>query len=208
MIKFDNVTKIIKRHEVLSSITLSLRESDCVLLRGPNGSGKTMLLRLVCGLISPSSGEIYRESDEYNYGIVIENPSFFLGETALFNLKYLARIRKRISDVEICEALKKVGLFEHKDRKVKSYSLGMKQRLGICQAIMEDPDIILLDEPFNAIDENSVRDICKVLQEEHDRGKLIIIASHHINNVELSFNKTITLNSGKLTEVINEFSVT
>ena len=196
MIEIINVTKIIKEKEVLKNINLELENGKIYLLKGHNGCGKTMLLRLICGFIKATKGEIKYEKN-YSFGVIIENPAFFLHETGFYNLKYLADINKKIDDELINDELKKFGLYDVKDRKVKTYSLGMRQRLAICQAFMENPDVILLDEPFNAIDEENLNIVFQVLREEKKKNKIIVIASHG-EVTSLKFDKIIKMSDGRI----------
>lgn len=189
------MSKIIKDNTVLSDIDLNLLEGEVVLLQGHNGSGKTMLLRLIAGFITPTAGEVVRKNN-YSYGVIIENPNFFLDQTAFYNLKYLADINKKISETEIEYYLNQLNLLEVKDKKVSTYSLGMKQRLALCQAFMENPDILLLDEPFNAIDDDNLEVVLKLIDEFKNKGKSIVIASH--GNVNYEFDKIIKMSNGRI----------
>lgn len=201
MIKLINIDKEIKGKKVLSNINIELNEGTAYLLKGHNGSGKTMLLRLLCELIRPSRGEVIK-SKEYEYGVIIENPSFLNNETAYFNLKFLASINKKIDEERINEVLEELNLLENRDQKVKSYSLGMKQRLAICQAIMENPDVLLLDEPFNAIDDTNVSNLITILEKLKQKGKIIVVAAHGLNDeTNHLFDHVIHLNEGKIAKV-------
>lgn len=201
MIHVKNVSKIIKHQTVLSDIDLTLTEGKAVLLQGHNGCGKTMLLRLIAGFITPTTGEI-TGNDAYRYGVIIENPNFFLDQTAYYNLKYLADINKEISDAEIEACLKKFNLFEIKDKKVSTFSLGMKQRLALCQAFMENPDVLLLDEPFNAIDSDNLDIVLELIEEFKNKGKIIVVASH--GDVKFNFDRIITMNNGKILTALSK----
>lgn len=196
MISLINYAKSIKNRVVLDNINLSFEEGKVYLLTGHNGCGKTMLLRALCGLISPTSG-CANSTKNYKFGVVIETPAFMNNESALYNLKYLANIRKEIGINEIESALKAVDLYDVRLDKVKSFSLGMKQRLGICQAIMENPDIILLDEPFNALDDNSCNTIANLIKQWKKDNKIVVIAAHGIDSTEL-FDIVIKMNNGKI----------
>lgn len=198
MIEIKNVTKIIKNNTVLENINLKINDGEMMLLRGHNGCGKTMLLRLIAGFIKPTVGEV-KKNESSEIGVIIENPSFFLEETAFYNLKYLADIRKKITDEEILSSMKQLGLFEYRNNKVKTFSLGMKQRLALCQAFMENQDIILLDEPFNAIDDENVKKVVNILNKLKSKGKIIVIASHG-DIKECSFDKVIKMSNGKIVE--------
>ena len=182
----SGISKTIKGTEILKNIDLKLRVGKIYGLYGSNGSGKTMLLRAVAGLIRIDSGSIiingkqlHKETDfPESIGVVIENPQFWDGYTGFENLKMLASIKKQINDEAIRATLEKVGLDPSDKKTVKKYSLGMKQKLGIAQAIMESPDIILLDEPTNALDKKSTENIRGIIAEEAARGALGVIASH------------------------------
>jgi len=177
MIKLNEISKAIRGNEVLKDINLEFNKGEVVLLHGHNGSGKTMLLRLLCGLIKPTSGKVEKAAD-LRFGVIIENPTFFQHETAFYNLKYLASINKVISDGEIEEWLKVFNLYDKKDMKVRKFSLGMRQRLALCQAFMENPDVILLDEPFNGVDDDNMQAVYQAVEGAKAKGKLIVIASH------------------------------
>jgi len=198
MIKVNNVSKKIKRRTILEDITLQFEQGKMYLLRGHNGSGKTMLLRLLCGLIKPDTGTV--EQKDYTYGVLIENPQFEQHETARENLNFLASIQKKIGKDEIETSLAKVNLLKHADEKVKTFSLGMKQRLGLSQAIMENPDVLLLDEPFNALDDKHFELIIELLQ-EWKKDKIIVIAAHGFDYEKYPiFDEVILMNDGKISE--------
>ena len=157
-----------------------------------------MLLRTVCGLLHPDSGTVHCPENT-TFGVIIENPSFVENETAWQNLVYLAKINHVIGREQIETALRAVNLFDDKDKKVKRYSLGMKQRLAICQAIMEDPDVLLLDEPFNALDPDNVRAVERIILEEKQKGKIVIVAAHMIDqNLDHLFDEVITMAEGRI----------
>ncbi len=134
---------------------------------------------------------------DYSFGVVIENPAFMENESAYYNMKYLADIRKNIKKEKIEEALKKVDLFECRNKKVKTFSLGMKQRLGICQAFMEDPDVILLDEPFNALDDKNHKNIENLLLEFKKKNKIVIVVAHGLEDTSM-YDKVIKMSDGAL----------
>ena len=182
----SGISKTIKGTEILKNIDLKLRGGKIYGLYGSNGSGKTMLIRAVAGLIRIDNGSIiingkqlHKETDfPESIGVVIETPQFWDGYTGFENLKMLASIKKQINDEAIRATLEKVGLDPGDKKTVKKYSLGMKQKLGIAQAIMESPDIILLDEPTNALDKKSTENIRGIIAEEAARGAIVVIASH------------------------------
>ncbi|GAA0492890.1 hypothetical protein IRB23M11_02200 [Alkalibacterium sp. m-11] len=197
MINLKDISKVLKGKEVLTNINLTLNPGEVTLLYGHNGSGKTMLLRMICGLISPDKGELLLDSS-FKFGVIIENPTFFLNETAFYNLNYLATINKRIGDKDILSWLKIFNLYEVKDKRVKSFSLGMKQRLALCQAFMENPDVLLLDEPFNGIDDENLEIVYNLLEKEKKKKKIIVIASHVKIQVEGLVDKQIKMSNGKI----------
>ena len=189
-IEVKDVSKKFKNTYVLKNVNLSFESGHIYGFQGRNGSGKTVLLKLMCGLYQATTGTIFYDNQElknniyqYNVGALIENPKFFPDLTGYENLKILANINKKIDDKEIMTTLKLVNLEEEKDKKYSKYSLGMKQKLGIAQAIMEDPQIIFLDEPFNGIEEKTVDNLKKYLQ-EIKKDKIIIISSHIKEDLE------------------------
>ncbi|WP_226536234.1 ATP-binding cassette domain-containing protein [Fictibacillus halophilus] len=199
MITLEEVNKELKEKKVLQDISLTLQKGQVYLLKGHNGSGKTMLLRLLCDLLQPTSGTVNKPN--YTYGVMIENPSFIEHETARSNLKFLASIQKKIGVHEIDSTLKKVNLLEYADTKVKNFSLGMKQRLAFCQAIMEDPDVLLLDEPFNALDDDNFAEMIRLIKEMKE-DKIIVIAAHGFNLSEIPlFDEVITMNDGRIKNI-------
>lgn len=199
MIKLKNVTKAIKGNTVLSNLNCDFENEKIYLISGHNGCGKTMLLRVISGLLVPDEGAVIKDKD-LRCGIIIENPQFMENESAWYNLKFLANIRKVIGDEEILETLKEVNLIESKDKLVKKFSLGMKQRLAIAQALMENPDILLLDEPFNALDDENLNNVIRILEREKQKGKIIVIAAHGFKDNIID--EEIRLSSGKIVEII------
>ncbi|MDO5014906.1 MAG: ABC transporter ATP-binding protein [Clostridia bacterium] len=197
MIQITNVQKKLNGKDILRDINLELKKGECISVTGYNGCGKTMLLRLICGLIKPTNGEVKYEND-YKFGVIIENPTFFMNETGLYNLKYLAGINKIINEKTINDYLKIFNLYDVRNKKVSTYSLGMKQRLALCQAFMENPDIILLDEPFNALDEKNLSILCDIIQQEKEKGKIIVIAAHGEIPKKCGVNRVLKMEDGKI----------
>lgn len=185
-IAVKNLTKSFKGIKILNNVNITFKSKKIIALVGRNGSGKSVLLKLLCGLYLPTEGEIlfdninYNLNDEYppNTRALIEKPTFMDELTGFENLKLLAKIQNLISDKEINEALKIVNLYDDKDKKFKHYSLGMKQKLGIAQVIMENPDVMIFDEPFNGIEKRTAEKLRKYLKGKKEEGKLIIIATH------------------------------
>ncbi len=202
MLQVKNVSKKIKGKMVLQNINLKFEEGKMYLLQGHNGCGKTMLLRLLCGLISPTMGEVCK-NPEYEYGVMIENPSFIEEKSGYYNLKYLASVRNQINTEQINAMLKKFGLFSVKNQRVRKYSLGMKQRMGIIQAIMENPNIILLDEPFNALDEKNYNITLEELIKAKEDGRIVIVAAHLVQEKALEFfDEKIIMEDGSVKEIV------
>lgn len=193
----DKVTKVLHRQKVLNEITVKFEYGKIYGIYGHNGSGKTMLLRTICGLMKPSSGRLYI-SEGVEFGVIIENPEFISNQSGLFNLKYLAGINRYIDESQIVDTLKLVGLESAMNVLVKRYSLGMKQKLAIAQAIMEKPDILLLDEPFNALDETSVENIILILKEYIKDNKTIILVSHQKDILQELCDEMYVMNDGRL----------
>jgi ABC-2 type transport system ATP-binding protein len=207
VVRLEDYCKSFKSAEVLKNINLTLESGKVIGLKGKNGSGKTMLMRAISGLILPTSGKVYINDKELgrqisfppSIGILIENPSFISNYTGFKNLKILASIQNRISDDEIRDAIRNVGLDPDDKRTFKKYSLGMKQRLGIAAAIMERPDIVILDEPINALDEAGAGLIKGLLDELKANGSLIIIACHDTEELNYLSDEIYEIYDGEIT---------
>lgn len=200
-----NVCKDIKGARVLDNVNLELESGMVYGFKGKNGSGKTMLMRAISGLIKVKGeieidGKILGKDFTFppSIGILIENPSFISNYTGFENLKTLASIRERIDDDKIRQTLTEVGLEPDDKRTFKKYSLGMKQRLGIAAAIMEDPDIIILDEPINALDDSGTEQVRQILLKHKQRGALIIIACHDADELEFLSDEIIEIAEGRI----------
>lgn len=186
MISVSDLTKVIGRTTVLDGVTAEFRNGAITGLQGINGSGKTMLIRALAGLIKPTKGVVAIDGQRLwkdialppSIGALIENPSFLDAYTGFANLKMLASFKKCASDSDIRAALQAVGLDPDDKRKYRKYSLGMKQRLGIAAAVMEKPDIVLLDEPTNALDESGLSMLRELVSKQKSRGAVVVIASH------------------------------
>lgn len=185
-IKLENISKKFNSDIVLDDINCEFKPGKIYGLIGRNGAGKTVLLKIICGFYNPTNGNVIFDGKCINLEkefapstrALIEKPSFLPDLTGFENLELLASIQKKIDSKQIIETLKKVNLFEDKDKKYSNYSLGMKQKLGIAQVIMENPDVEILDEPFNGIDIESKKLIKQLLLSEKKKGKVIILATH------------------------------
>ena len=205
-IKITDVNKTIKKAPILRDINLEFTGGKVYGLRGKNGSGKTMLMRAICGLITPDSGIIDIDgkilgkdiSFPESIGVLIENPAFIGNYTGFKNLKVLASIQNRIGDEQIRKALEDIGLDSDDKRTYRKYSLGMKQKLGIAAAVMENPDIIILDEPINALDDVSVEKVHDILEEQKKRGAVIIIACHDKEELDQLSDEIIEISDGRI----------
>lgn len=203
-IRIEQLTKVFKTSVVLDDISVTFQEKKIHGLIGRNGSGKTMLLKCICGFVPPTSGKIYigdkllgKDMDmPSNMGIIIEEPGFLSTYSGYYNLKILAMLQNKIGKEEIFYYLKKVGLDPTSKKHVGKYSMGMRQRLGIAQAIMENPDIIILDEPMNGLDNDGVDDIRKVILDLKQEGKTIIIASHNKEDIEILCDEVYAMDKG------------
>ncbi len=203
---FNNYNKLIKKKEILTDINLTFESGKIYGLHGHNGSGKTMLLRAICGLILPTSGSVTVDGKTVgkdiefpdSVGVIIENMSLIPEYTGFKNLQLLAGIKKKIGDSEIRDTLTSVGLDPDDKRKVKEYSLGMKQKLNFAQAIMEKPELLLLDEPTNAMDVQTVEKVRSILVEMKEKGTLIIIASHNKEDLDALCDEFIDICDGKI----------
>ena len=205
-VEVKNYSKKLKGRNVLDNVSYKFEGGNIYGLYGRNGSGKTMLMRAVAGLIFPTSGEVIIDGKVLHkeiifpkdMGVIIENMELMPQYDAYDNLKILGKIRKTATDDDINSTLEKVGLHDVKGKKVRTYSLGMKQKLAIAQAIFEHPKLLLLDEPTNALDEESINDIRKLLLELKEKGVLIIVASHNKEDIELLSDVKINMADGKI----------
>lgn len=201
-----DVNKTIRKKPILKDINLVLESGKVYGIVGRNGSGKTMLMRALSGLMDIDSGEIrldrrvlHRDMDVLpNTGIILENAGLYPEFTGLENLKILAAVNKKIGKKEIQAAIERVGLDPGDRRTYQKYSLGMKQRIIIAQAIMEKPDIIMLDEPTNALDAEGVDRIRMIIQEEKERGAIILLASHNQEDIRLLADEVYQMDKGML----------
>lgn len=201
----ENLSKTIKNNKILDNVNLTFESGHVYGLVGRNDSGKTMLLRAICGLIFPDSGKVIIDGKQLHKdisfpescGIIIENTDLLPNFSAFDNLKMLSEIKNTANDNMIKSAIKSVGLDPDSKKKVKTFSLGMKQRLSIAQTLFEDPDILLLDEPTNALDEDGVNDVRRILLEQKKKNKLIIIASHNKEDISLLSDTVISVSNGR-----------
>ena len=190
-IEVQNVVKRFRDQVVLKNVSISFEKGQIHGIVGRNGSGKTVLFKCICGLMHPEEGVIFvngkrvgRDVDmPEDIGDIIEAPGFLPNYSGYKNLRFLANIRRKIGKEEILNVLKTVGLDPESRKHVGKYSLGMRQRLGIAQAIMEDPEILILDEPMNGLDNAGVQDIRALLLELKAQGKTILLASHNHEDI-------------------------
>lgn len=205
MLELENVSKRFRDNEVIKGINYSFEKGKIYLIRGKNGVGKTVLLKILCGLMKPTTGKIrFNDKDVnsqiLNYGVIIETPVFWKDKTGYETLEFLASIRNKIGKKEIDNALEIVGLSSVKNKNVKKYSLGMRQRLAIAQAIMENPQILLFDEPTNSLDDEGVEMFKKVILDEKEKGKLVIVVTHSIEEIQDVSDYTLYLKNNSLYE--------
>ena len=205
-IEITDLVKDIKGKRIIDHVTLHLESGKITGLKGVNGSGKTMLMRLVCGLITPSSGSIVINGKRLgkditfpeSVGILIENPAFLDAYSGFENLKLLASIKHSVGPEEIRQTIARVGLDPDDKKKYRKYSLGMKQRLGIAAAVMEEPDIIILDEPTNALDSDGVAMLKEILHDQRERGALVLISCHDLPTLQELSDEIYLMESGAL----------
>ncbi|MBZ9626264.1 ATP-binding cassette domain-containing protein [Clostridium sp. FP2] len=208
-IEIKNLTKTIKGNKVLDNININLSNGKIYGFIGRNGSGKTMLFRAICGLIRPTTGDVTIDgkiiSKDIDFpdscGAVLETPGFWDNQTGLECLKNIASIKSIINKDIISQWMLKLGL-DPKDKKIfKKYSLGMKQKLALVQALMESPDLIILDEPTNSLDEESVFILRDILRKERERGATILLSSHNKTDIEELSDKIFKIDAGRVKEV-------
>lgn len=209
IIEIKNVSLTLRNTQILKGISKSFEKGKIHGLIGRNGSGKTMFMKCICGFIMPTEGEITvygkkigKDCDfPESIGIIIETPGFIPYYSGYKNLKLLADLNRKISCQQIKNSMKQVGLDPELKRHVKKYSLGMRQRLGLAQAIMENPDLLILDEPMNGLDKDGVSDMRKYLLSLKERGKTILIASHSAEDIEVLCDTVCEMDKGVLTTI-------
>lgn len=211
MIEITNLCKSFKDTKVLNDITIKIKKGNIIGIIGRNGSGKTVLFKCICGLISPTKGTVKinnkilgKDMDiPDNIGAIIETPGFLPNYNGFKNLKFLAMIKNQTSNEHIKDTIKLVGLNPDSKKHVGKYSLGMRQRLGIAQAIMEDPDVLILDEPMNGLDNDGVQDMRKLFLKLKEQGKTILLASHNKEDIEVLCDEVYMMDKGILTQIYN-----
>lgn len=209
IIKVVNLTKKYNNITVLNNINLNIKKGKCYGFAGRNGSGKSLFFKSICGFTKPTLGYIKVNGKKIgedvdfpeNVGVLIEHPGFLPEYTAFDNLKFLASINNKIGNVEIKNAMKSVNLDINNNKKVKTYSLGMKQRLGIAQALMEDPEILILDEPMNGLDKDGVKLIKQNLLNLKTKGKTILLTSHISQDINEISDYIYEFDNGNLYEI-------
>ena len=208
-ISVQGVCKEFKGEQVLKHVSHEFEAGKIHGIIGNNGSGKTVLFKCICGFLQPSSGKIYvdyelvgRDCDfPEDLGIIIETPGFLPQYGGMKNLEILASLRQRIGLKEIAESIRRVGLDPSLKKPVSKYSLGMRQRLGIAQAIMEDPHCLILDEPLNGLDKHGVREMRALFKSLREEGKTILLASHNLQDIEELCDTVCEMDAGELTVV-------
>lgn len=206
IIKVDKVIKKFGSDIALNNVSIEFERGKIYGIVGRNGSGKTVLFKTIIGFLKPTSGRVIVDGKEIgkdtdfadNIGIIIETPGFLSSYSGYKNLEYLASIKSIIGKKEIKEGMERVGLDPNSKKKVGKYSLGMRQRLGIAQAIMENPDILILDEPMNGLDNQGVEDVREILLNLKDEGKSIILASHNKEDIKVLCDQVYEMDHGKL----------
>ena len=209
MISIENLNKQFKNQLVLNNINVKFSNGHIYGIIGRNGSGKTVLLKCICGFLKPTTGvisvnhKIVGKDIDFpeNLGFIIETPGFLLNYSGYKNLKYLASIREKIDSNEIKESMSLVGLDSADKKHVGKYSMGMRQRLGIAQAIMENPDILVLDEPMNALDKNGVEEMRRLFLKMKSEGKLILLTSHNREDIEILCDEVYEMEEGILNKL-------
>lgn len=197
MIKLVNVSKEHQRNQLLNNINLEIERGKVYGFKGRNGSGKTMLLRAILGLIKVE-GQVIINNKPLKFGVFIEKPSIITEFTALKNLKLVAAL-KGITDINVMtKYLVELGLDYKDKRKVRKYSLGMKQKVGIAQTLMGEPELIVLDEPTNALDRKSIEKLVQILERLKQQGCTILIASHQFEDIESVVDEVVHIEAGEL----------
>lgn len=205
-IEVKNITKSFGKNEVIHNINVVFESGKIYGLIGRNGSGKSVFLKMLCGFYKPTTGSIiYNGVDITKNNLfptdtraLIEHPNFLPDLTGFENLELLASIQKKISRDDIISTLKRINLYDEKDKKFSKYSLGTKQKLGIAQVLMEDPEVMIFDEPMNGVENETALKIRKIIKEEKKKGKLIIIASHIKEDIVELSDEVYEFDAGKM----------
>lgn len=205
-VRLEQVSKKFGEEWALKEVSVQLERGKIYGIVGNNGSGKTVFMKCICGLLPITSGKIWVGGKEIgkeidfpeSLGVIIETPGFLSGLTGRKNLEILADLRKRTDRTGIEEAMRKVGLSPDMKKQVSKYSLGMRQRLGIAQAIMEKPEFLVLDEPFNGLDHRGVEEIRKLLKDLKEEGKTMILASHNAEDINILCDEVYEMDAGNL----------
>ena len=206
MIEISHVSKSFQTYRALDDVSLDIEKGKIYGIIGRNGSGKTVLFKCICGFLKTDSGEIKVDGKiigkeieaPQNAGIIIENPGFLSEYSGFTNLKLLAMIQGKIKDEQIKDAIRLVGLDPESKKAVGKYSLGMRQRLGLAQALMENPDILLLDEPLSGLDNDGVQEMWKLFLKQKEDGKLIVLASHSKEDIGTLCDEIFRFDKGKM----------
>lgn len=212
MIEIKNIVKNYDNTAILNNVSITFEEGKIYGIIGRNGSGKSVLLKIMSGFVKPESGEVIYDGVDINkeevfpknVGILLDNGGFIPSLTGFENLSLLASINKKIGDTQINDYLEKVNLTADKNKKYFKYSLGMRKKLGICQAIMENQKYIILDEPFNGIDKDSVNIIFNLFKELKKEGRTFIITSHIEDDIKNLFDEVYKVENGELEKVSNQ----
>lgn len=212
-IEVKNVSKKFKENIIIKDVSITFESGHIYGLFGRNGSGKSVFQKIICGLYTPTTGQVLFDGVDINakntfppnLRAQIESPSFFPDLSGYKNLELLAEIQNKIGEKEILDALEVVNLTSEKDKRFSKYSLGMKQKLGVAQVIMEDPEVIVLDEPFNGIERKTVDKIIDFLLKKKEEGKLIIVSTHIMDDLVRLADIAFEFDDGKITEVKDAF---
>lgn len=214
-IELRKVSKSFGHRRILREVSLSVERGKTVGLVGANGSGKSVLFKILCGFEKPDKGDVYVRGRQLgkngrdfpdNMGVFINSPGFIGIYSGFQNLKFLADIQGRIGEAEIAEAMDKVGLDPSDKTKVAHYSLGMKQKLGLAQAIMEVQDILILDEPFNALDYKTYEDVRTIIRMLKAEGKTIFLTSHRYKDIDQLCDQVYSIEDGRLMPITGELA--
>lgn len=209
-ISVEHVTKVIKGETVLNDICLELECGTVCGLRGKNGSGKTMLLRVLCGLVVPTDGRVIIDGESLHengrsfpssVGVLIENPGIIRSYSGFRYLKSVASIRGIASDEDIVRMMQKLGLDPLSRKPLRSYSLGMRQKIGVIAALMERPNLVLLDEPFNALDDASVQAVAHMIDEARSDGAIVVVSSHDREELDVISDVIVNMSSGGISAI-------